>query len=94
MGFPNHTPVSNVFKVQANTSPITIVPENHDRRGVTIFNDSSAILYIKLGSNITSDDFSLRLPSYAYYESPYGYSGIITGYWASTNGYARMTEIS
>ena len=37
-------------------------------------------------------DYTAKLIKDAYWEVPFGYSGIITGIWASATGAARVTE--
>ena len=74
----------------------TLLAANTDRKGFSIHNDSTAILYVKLGATATSTDFSFRVVPQGYYESSsLIYLGIITGIWsADSTGAARITEYS
>lgn len=64
------------------------------RKGATVFNDSAAVLYLALGSAASLTDFTVKIQPDGYYEVPMGYSGIITGIWASdAGGSARITEL-
>lgn len=85
---------SAVTSVASSASNVTLLASNANRRGATIFNDSSAILYVKLGATASTSSFTAKLIQDAYYEVPFGYTGIIDGIWASATGNARITEIS
>lgn len=82
------TQVSDLDTVQ------TLLVANTDRKAFSIFNNSTAILYVKLGSGASSTDFSFRIVPQGYYESGFfAYTGIITGTWASNqSGEAQITE--
>jgi hypothetical protein len=94
MGFAGHTPKATHFKVSASTVSILLIAENHNRRGVTIHNDSTAVLYIKLGEEATTSEFTDILLDGDYYETPYGFSGPVYGIWSSATGQALLTEIA
>jgi hypothetical protein len=64
------------------------------RRGATIFNDSAATLYLKLGTTASTTSFTVRMLANAYYEVPFGYMGQIDGIWSSATGNARITELT
>ena len=70
-----------------------LLAHNSMRLGATIYNDSSAILYVKLGLGASLTSFTVRMRPYAYYELPYGYTGQINGIWAASAGAARITEL-
>lgn len=93
MGFANHTPKSTVTSVTSSAASVTIAAENQNRRGITFYNDSSAILYLKLGADASTTSYTCRIPSLGYFETPYGYSGVVSGVWASANGSVMVTEI-
>jgi len=82
---------SNVGGAAADTE---LLAENEIRLGATVYNDSSAILYLKLGTGASLTSFTVRLTPYAYYEVPCYYSGAIHGYWATSTGNARVTELT
>lgn len=74
----------------------TLLATNADRRGATISNDSSAVLYALLGSGTASaTNYTIRIAQYGYYEVPFGYTGQINGVWATDpgDGAARITEL-
>ena len=83
--------------VADNAASTTILAANANRLGATVSNDSSAVLYLLLGSTAASaTSYSVRMVQYGYYEIPFGYTGQLTGIWASdpNDGAARITEIT
>ena len=83
-------------QVSDTGSTAQLLAANADRLGATITNDSSAALYVKLGTTASTTDYTVRLVQYAYYEVPFGYTGRIDGIWASDpgDGAARITELT
>lgn len=69
-----------------------LLPENTKRLGATIYNDSTKILFVKLGAGASDTSFSAKLGVGGYFEVPFGYAGIVTGIWSTANGFARITE--
>lgn len=86
------TPV--VTSVSASVANQTFLASNADRKGATIQNDSSAILFLKLGATASPTSYTVRMVSQAYYEVPYGYTGRVDGVWDAAAGAARITELT
>lgn len=86
--------------VASSASSVTILASNANRLGATVTNDSTQILYLLLGSSAASTtNYTVQLAGststgVAYYEVPFGFTGQLTGIWASANGNARVTELS
>lgn len=87
-------------QVASNASSVTILAANAGRKIATIFNDSTAILYLSLNAAVAASAtiHTVQIPPGGYYELPQSatdgiYQGQITGIWASANGFARVTEI-
>jgi hypothetical protein len=80
--------------VAGSATNVTVLVANTARRGATVYNDSSALLYLKLGATASVTSFTVKMVAEAYYEVPFGYTGIIDGIWASATGSARITEIT
>lgn len=82
--------------VAGNASSVTLLSSNTSRKGAVIFNDSSAILYVKLGTTASSSDFSYRVNPYQTLEigANFLYTGRIDAIWASATGNARITELT
>lgn len=75
----------------------TLLAANSSRKGATIYNDSTVILYLDLsGGTASSTSYSVQVPAQGYFELPPQpmYTGAITGIWASATGNARITEFS
>jgi hypothetical protein len=80
--------------VASSASNVTILPSNANRLGATIFNDSTTILYLKLGATASTSNFTVKMQADGFYEVPFNYTGIIDGIWSSANGNARITELT
>ena len=85
--------------VASSASSVTILAANNARKGATITNDSTQVLYLKFGATASTSSYAVVLAGssaapFAYYEVPFGYVGIIDGIWASANGNARVTELT
>ena len=85
--------------VAGSASSVTLLASNSARLGATIYNDSSALLYVKLGATASTSSFTAILSGNSggyggYFEVPFGYTGVIDGIWASATGNARITEVA
>lgn len=80
--------------VSGSASSVTLLSANTARVGFTIFNDSTAVVYVKLGTTASATDFAVRIAAGGYYEGPFGYTGRIDGIWASATGTARIVELT
>lgn len=84
--------------VASSASSVTILAANPNRRGASIANTSTAILYLRLndagGAATATTAHSVQMASNTYFEVPFGYTGVITGIWASANGQANVTEFT
>lgn len=71
---------------------------NASRVGLVISNDSTAILYVLLGTGTASaTNYTYALPAkgtVAVSQVISGYTGMVRGIWGSANGFAMVTEIS
>ena len=87
---------ATLANIPGATSSTTLQASNSARKGWSVHNDSSAILYVKFGSTASSTSYTVKLIADAYYELPTTsvYTGIITGIWASATGSARVTELT
>lgn len=87
-------PVSVSTSVAAAVADTQLLAANPDRIGATIFNDSTADMYLKLGTGASATSYTVKLPEDGYYEVPYRYVGAVHGYWSGAVGAARVTEVS
>lgn len=80
--------------VTATTVDTLLLAANTARRGAAVTNDSTAALYLSLGTTTASaTTYTVKIPAGGYYEVPFGYTGQIRGIWSSANGAARLTEV-
>lgn len=90
-----YSATATVTSVADSASNVTLLAANVARVGATFFNDSTELLYLKLGSTATTSSFTVKVNPQGYYELPSGYAGIVDGIWAADgSGAARVTELS
>lgn len=89
----NDSTNSNVAGTATST---TLSAASSARIGATVYNDSSAILYVLLenGGTASATAFTVKMQPEAYFEVPFGYTGDIIGVWASATGAARISELT
>jgi hypothetical protein len=85
---------SAVTNVASSATNVTLLAANNARVGAFIFNDSTQALLVKLAATASLTSFSVRLAPGAFWEVPAAYRGIIDGIWQSTQGSARITELT
>lgn len=78
--------------VAGSASSVTLLAANASRLNASIYNDSTAILYIRCQATASTSNFTVKLFPEGYWEVPKRYTGIIDGIWASATGNARVTE--
>lgn len=84
-------------QVSDSSSDGVILAANADRKFASIENTSSAILYLGLGTTVTTaTNYTVAMVEGAYYEVPAGFTGQIRGIWASDpgDGSALVTELT
>lgn len=100
-GSINSSPAKSATGTQTNVADsatsASLLAANTNRKGATVFNDSTAILYLLLvtGGTASATAFTIQIAAGGYYEVPFGYTGALIGIWASdTAGSARITEFT
>lgn len=84
-----------VTSVNDTATSTTLLAANASRLGAIIYNDSEAVLYVKLGATASTTSFTYKVAASGTVEIPFGYTGIIDGVWASdSTGAARITEMT
>lgn len=92
---PTGTTDATLNNVASSATSVTLFAANGRARRRVIYNDSTATLYVKFGSGAASTtSFTVPMATNTVYEFPGTpvYSGVVTGIWASANGFARTTE--
>jgi hypothetical protein len=80
--------------VASTTTPnTTLLAADANRVGATIYNDSTAVLFVLLGAGTESATvYTLQIAAGGYYEVPEAFVAMrISGHWATANGSARIT---
>ncbi|MFZ2544844.1 MAG: hypothetical protein WAW80_02620 [Candidatus Saccharimonadales bacterium] len=85
---------SVLSNVAASATSVTVLALNANRRGGSIYNDSTATLYLKLGATASTTSYTVKMYTDDYYEIPFWYTGVIDGIWSSATGSARVTEVT
>jgi hypothetical protein len=80
--------------VGSSATNVTLLASNAARKGASIMNDSTEVLYVKFGATASATSFHVKMAAGSYLEVPFGYTGIIDGIWASANGNARVGEFT
>jgi hypothetical protein len=82
--------------VAASATEVTIFAANSNAvEGRSVFNDSTAILYVKKAAGVTTTSCWTQVLPGALLEFPLPvYRGVVTGLWSSATGAARTTEDS
>lgn len=89
------TTTGTFTNVNGSSSSVTLLSLNTNRKTVTIFNDSTSILYVKFGATASATSFTYRLISNSTLEFPQPiYTGQVDGIWVSATGAARVTEMT
>jgi hypothetical protein len=85
---------ATLSNVSGSASSVSLLASNSSRKGATIFNDSSADLYVKYGATASTSSFTVKIAAAGYWEMPWPvYTGAIDGIWGSATGAARITEL-
>jgi hypothetical protein len=86
---------ATVSTVAGTTASGTILASNANRLGAALYNDSTAPLYLVVGTAAASStSFSIAVAGSAYFELPFNYTGVLMGAWAANAGSARVTEFA
>lgn len=92
---PDTSATGTTTSVASLATNVQLLPTNAARKGFTVYNDSTSVLYLKLGTTATITSFTVPIGAGGFYENPKPvYTGEVDGIWASANGSARITELS
>lgn len=85
-----------VTSVNSSTSAQTLLNANRQRLVATITNTDANALYVLLDSGTpSSTNYTVKLATDDYYETPKGYFGVVKGVWAGDgSGVALVTELT
>jgi len=86
--------VTSVSSAAADTS---LIASNMSRKGILLYNDSTAILYLLFGTGVASaSNYTVQIPAQGFFEMPVApvYTGGFHGIWAAANGSVKITELT
>jgi len=85
---------ATITRVASSASSVMLADANRNRRGLTIYNESTANLYVKCNATATTTDYTVKvLPGgYVNFRGNPIYVGRIDGIWSAANGAAQVTE--
>jgi hypothetical protein len=89
---------ASVFFVSSSVSSVILSSGSATRKMLTVYNDiRSRCLYLKMGTNVDSDGFTVRIPPKGFYELPHPvYVGEVTAFWdaGAAQGKTMITQQS
>ena len=84
---------ATLANVASSASSVTLFAAAGAVRARAIYNDSTAVLYVKFGATASATSYTVQMAAGDYYEFPQPcYGGVVTGIWATANGNARVTS--
>jgi hypothetical protein len=88
-----HPTTATLANVASSATNVTLFAAASSTNARTIYNDSTAVLYVKFGATATTGSYTVQIAAGGYYEFPQPlYAGQVDGIWASANGNARLTS--
>lgn len=88
-------PTATHANVAGSASSVQLFASNPEATARSIYNDSSAALYVKFGTTASSSSFVVKLNAGDLFEFPLPlYDGVVHGIWTSATGNARTLELS
>ncbi len=87
---PRQTPV--LAQVAGTTTTVTLFAASTAVNGRTVYNDSSATLYLSFGPVASAGTCTTNVAANTYFAFPDPiYGGLVTGAWSTNAGTARTT---
>lgn len=81
--------------IAGTTASGTALALNANRLGAALYNDSTALCYVNLGTAAASNSSkTIAMAGSAYYEVPFGYTGVITLAMSASSGTVYVTQFS
>lgn len=78
------------------TTNTTLIAADANRFALTIYNESTATLFLLMGAGTESATvYTIQIPPGGYYEAPAGTATLrASGHWSAANGSARITAVT
>lgn len=88
------TPTPDATATQTNVASsvtaVALIAANTNRLYVSVFNDSTANLYLSKSGTASTTNYWIKIPAAGYAETTF--TGAISAIWDAANGAARVTE--
>lgn len=93
---PGTAATATCTNVSDSASSVTLIAANTARLGLVLFNDSSAVCYVKFGTTASTSSFTHKMDAGSFWAlDTVVYNGRIDAIWASAPGGAmRITELT
>lgn len=92
---PSQAQTATLTQVASSATTVVLVAANTNRKGLYIYNDSTAILYVAFAGTASTSVYSFQLPAQGFYEMPAPiFVKTISGIWTAANGNAILTELT
>jgi hypothetical protein len=93
---PGGTTAAQTSVTSTTTQNTQLLAADANRIAVTIYNESTSILYVLWASGAESTTvYSTQVAANGFVEVPPGFAGQrISGHWATANGFARITALT
>ena len=83
---------ANGYSVTGSTGSTVLLYGNNAGRRVLFFNHANSSLFLKMGNGASVTDFTVKLSSGSYYETPLPlHTGSYTGIWDAAGGRVLIT---
>lgn len=83
---------ASVTSVTGSTGSTVLLYSNLGGRRVLFFNHANSSLFLKMGNGASVTDFTVKLSSGSYYETPLPvHTGSYTGIWDAAGGRVTIT---
>ena len=86
---------TGLTNVASSITNVNLLALNNLRKGLLMFNDSSSVCYVKLGTTASTTSYTFQMsPNSLYVMTLPVYTGNIDAIWVTANGFMRITELS
>jgi len=92
----NTSATATLSNVSASATSVVLLSSNSNRKGATIFNDSTVNAYVKFGTTASTSSFTIKMGPAGYFELPETavYTGEMDVISDSATGTLRVTELT
>lgn len=94
---PATSGTGTITSIAGAASSTQLLASNASRKGFTVFNESTAVLYLALATSASLTAYTVQIAASGYYEMPFTprvFTGAVFGIWSSATGNARITELT